>query len=167
MTSARAVLVAKQVELSWLTHYPLPNKVIVDRGNQFLAKFREMITNDYCITVKPITSRNPKSNTILESVLHTLSNILRTFKVQSMVLDKENLWDGILASTMFFLRDKVHTTTQYTPDQLIFGRESRINRRHNIDWEIIRKQKKELINKGKGHKNCNRINHAYKQEDKV
>ena len=37
--SARADLVANQVELSWLTYYPLPNKVIVDRGNEFLAKF--------------------------------------------------------------------------------------------------------------------------------
>ena len=56
---ARADLVANQVDLSWLTRYPLHNKVIVDRGNEFLAKFREMITNDYGITVKPITSRKP------------------------------------------------------------------------------------------------------------
>ena len=44
--SARADLVANQVELVWLTCYPLPNKLIVDRGNKFLAKFREMIIND-------------------------------------------------------------------------------------------------------------------------
>ena len=36
--SARADLVANQVELAWSTHYPLPNKVIVDRGNEFLTK---------------------------------------------------------------------------------------------------------------------------------
>ena len=50
--SARADLVAYQVELDWLTHYSLPSKVIVDSGNEFLAEFREMIINDYGITVK-------------------------------------------------------------------------------------------------------------------
>ena len=125
--SPRADLVANQVELAWLTRYPLPNKVIVDRGNEFLAEFREMITNDYGITVKPITSRNPQANAILERVHQTIGNILRTFKVQNMVLDDKNPWDGILASTMFALRATVHTTTQYTPAQLIFGRDSIIN----------------------------------------
>ena len=125
--SARADLVANQVELAWLTRYPLPNKVIVDRGNEFLAEFREMIINDYGITVKPITSRNPQANAILERVHQTIGNILRTFKVQNIVLDDKNPWDGILTSTMFALRATVHTTTQYTPAQLIFGRDSIIN----------------------------------------
>ena len=140
--SARADLVANQVELAWLTRYPIPNKVIMDRGNEFLAEFREMIINDYGITVKPITSRNPQANAILERVHQTIGNILRTFKVQNMVLDDENPWDGILASTMFALRATVHTTTQYTPAQLIFGRDSIINRRHEIDWETIGNENK-------------------------
>ena len=37
--SPRADLVANQVELAWLTCYPLPNKEIVVKGNEFLAKF--------------------------------------------------------------------------------------------------------------------------------
>ena len=45
--SSRSVLVDNQVELAWLTRYPLPNKQIVDRGNEFLAEFREMIINEY------------------------------------------------------------------------------------------------------------------------
>ena len=78
--SASADLVANQVELAWLTHYLLPNKVIVDRVNTFLAKFREMITNDYSITVKLNTSRNPQAKAMLERVHQTISNILCTFK---------------------------------------------------------------------------------------
>ena len=57
--SDRADLVANQVELAWLTRFPLPNKVIVDGGNEFLAKFREMIINDYGI--------NSKTNYLQES----------------------------------------------------------------------------------------------------
>ena len=36
---ARADLVANQVELAWLTRYPMPNKFTVDRGKEFLAEF--------------------------------------------------------------------------------------------------------------------------------
>ena len=92
-----------------------------------------MITNAYGIMVKPITSRNPQANVILERLHQTISNILRTFKEQNMVLDDENLWDGILAFTMFALRATVHTTTPYTPAQLIFERNSIINRRNQVN----------------------------------
>ena len=126
-----------------------------------------MITNDYGIMVKPITSRNPQANAIQERVNQTISYIVRTFKVQNMLLDDENPWDGILASTMFALRATIHTTTQHTPAQLIFGCDSIINRRHDIDWIIIRKQKQDLINKGSEHENSNQINQMYKKGDKV
>ena len=59
-------LVANQV--AWLTQYSLPSTVIVDRGNEFLAKFREVITNDYSIMIQLITSKNPQANEILERV---------------------------------------------------------------------------------------------------
>ena len=75
----------------------------MDRGNEFLVKFREMIINDYKITLRPFTDRNPQANVILERVHQTIGNILCAFKVQTMVLDDENPWDGILASTMFGL----------------------------------------------------------------
>ena len=41
--SARTDLVPYIVELAWLTRYPLHSKVIVDRGNEFLAEFKTMI----------------------------------------------------------------------------------------------------------------------------
>ena len=65
-----------------------------------------------------------------------------------MILGDKNPRNGILASTMFALRATVHTSTQYTPAQLIFGRESNMNRRHDVDWEVIRKRKQDDINKG-------------------
>ena len=132
--SARADLLSNIVELAWLTRYPLPSKVIVDCGNEFLAEFKTMIQADYGITVKPITSRNPQANSILERVHQTIGNIIRTFKAQDMVLNDENPQDGILASTMFALHATVHITTQHTPAQLVFGRDSILNTRHETNW---------------------------------
>ena len=54
-----------------------------------------------------------------------------------------------------------------TPAQLIFGRDSIINQRHDVGWETIRKRKQDLINKGNERKNRNQINHTYKLGDKV
>ena len=84
-----------------------------------------------------------------------------------MVLDDENPWGGILASTMFKLRATVHTTTQYTPAQLVFGQESILNTRHEANCQIIKKHKHELINKGNQQENHNKKEHMYNKGDKV
>ena len=92
LPGARADYVANQVELAWLTRYPKPNKIILDRGNEFLAEFKTLIREDYGITLKPITARNPQANAVLERVHQTIGNIIRTMKVQEMHLDDENPW---------------------------------------------------------------------------
>ena len=58
-----------------------------------------------------------------------------------MVFDDNNPWDGILAATMFVLRATVHTTSQYTLAQLVFGRDTILNVKHEANWKIIKEQK--------------------------
>ena len=62
-----ADVVANEVELTQLTRYPWPEKVIMDRGKEFLAEFADMIEKDYGIKLKRITARNPQANAIIES----------------------------------------------------------------------------------------------------
>ena len=108
--SARADLVANQVELSWLIRYLLPNKEIVDRENEFLAELREMIINDYGITIKPINnSRNSQTNAILERVHQIIGDLLRTFKVQKIVPE-----DKIHGTAYWYGRPKGYSTTYYS-----------------------------------------------------
>ena len=52
--------------------------------------FRNMMTNDYGIKNKPITTRNPKANAIVERVHQTIGNIIRTFELQDNYLDEED-----------------------------------------------------------------------------
>ena len=80
--SARADLVANQVELAWLTRYPLPTKVILDRGNEFLAEFKTMMEHDYGIKVTPITTCNPQAYAILECVHQAIGNTIQSFKIR-------------------------------------------------------------------------------------
>ena len=88
-------------------------------------------------------------------------------KVQGMVLDDENPWDGVLSATMFALRATVHTTIRFTPTQLVFGRDAILNTHHEADWQIIKDRKQRLINHGNERENKNRKDHTYRVGDKV
>ena len=76
---ARADLVANEVEQVWLTRYPLPNKITVDRGKELLVKFKTMMANDYKIACNSISVRNPQANAIVERVHQTIFNIICNF----------------------------------------------------------------------------------------
>ena len=75
-----------------------------------------MCREDYGLKRKPITTRNPQANAIIERVHQTIGNIIRTFDVQS--IDETDPWGGILAATMFAVRATYHTTLQASPMQL-------------------------------------------------
>ena len=92
------------------------------------------MANDYRIPCNSISVRNPQTNAIVEMVHQTIGNIIRTFKIQEMDLDNENHWKGILSSTMFAIQSTVHTTTQHTPSQLIFGRDAILNINEEANW---------------------------------
>ena len=68
---------------------------------------------------------------------------------------------------MFALRATVHTTTRFTPTQLVFGRDAILNTRHEANWKIIKERKQKLINRGNERENKNRMAHTYKIGDKV
>ena len=45
----RADVIANIVETTWLTRYPWPTQIVLDRGKEFMAEFTTMIINDYGI----------------------------------------------------------------------------------------------------------------------
>ena len=66
ITNKTAANVADVAEKTWFTRYPLPQKLILDRGTEFLAEFAKMVNTDYGIQLRPITTRNPQANAIIE-----------------------------------------------------------------------------------------------------
>ena len=59
------------------------------------------------------------------------------------------------------------TKKHYIPSQLVFGWDAVISQRHNVEWEIKRKQKQDFTNKGNKCENSKWRNHMYKQGDKI
>ena len=81
--------------------------------------------NDYGIKVKPITTRNPQANAIVERVHQRIGSMIRTFELyDNDGIDDDDPWSGILAAIMAAVRSTYSTTTQATPMQLVFGRDA-------------------------------------------
>ena len=130
-----------------------------------MAEFAKMCHNDYGLKRKPITTKNPKSNAIIERIHQTIGNIILTFDVSNIVNNYP--WSGILAATMFAIRATYHTTLQASPMQLVFGRYSILNIKHVANWENIRQCKQLGINHNNMQENMRRNNHQYKVGDKI
>jgi transposase InsO family protein len=164
----RSISVANIVEQEWFSRYPWPTQITYDRGSEFIGKdFQDMIKNDYGITRKPITVRNPQANAVVERVHQVIGNIIRTFELQTSYLDEEDPWKGILSATAFAVRATYHTTLQKTPGQLVFGRDMIFNIKHTANWEFIRARKQLLIAKNNKRENSTRTPHTYAPGDKV
>ena len=54
---------------------------------------------------------------------------------------------------MFDIQSMVHTTTQHTPSQLVFGRDAIININQEANWQLNKQLKQVLINKGNQKEN--------------
>jgi len=164
----RSITIANIVEQQWLCRYPLPTQVIFDRGSEFIGHdFKEMVTNDYGIKKKPITTRNPQANAIIERVHQVLGNIIRTFELEENYLDEDDPWSGILSAAAFAVRTTYHTTTQASPGQLVFGRDMVLNIKHIANWKAIKDRKTKIIQKNNKIQNSKRRPHTYRVNDQV
>eukprot|EP00957_Ditylum_brightwellii_P146705 11167565-Ditylum_brightwellii.AAC.1 len=102
-----------------------------------MKDFITLIQDEYGIKCKPITTRNPQGNFIVERVHQTIGNLLCAFEPDSVVLDPEDPWSGILIPVMFALQSATHMTHKATPMQLVFWRDAMPNITHLANWNFI------------------------------
>ncbi len=163
-----ADVIANILEQTWLTRYPWPTEVVLDRGREFMAEVKTMLTRDYGCNRKPITTRNPQANAMVERSHQTLHNMIRTQRMHAMdPEDQDDAWRGMLSAVSFGMRSTVHTTTRATPMQLTFGRDAIHNVNFQADWRYIKERKQKLIVQNNRRENKNRLDHTYQVGDKV
>ena len=92
-----------------------------------MAEFSKMILKDYGFKKRPITSRNPQANSIVEMIHQTIGNMICTFCIHETDLDKYDPWRGILGAVMCATRTAAHITNKITPAQLVFSHYSIFN----------------------------------------
>ena len=165
--SKRADEVANQLEFAWLTRYPWPTEVVMDRGKEFAAEVREMLKNEYGFVRKVITTRNPQANSIIERVHQVLHNMIRSMGLRDARDLGDYGWQGVLAAVRHAIRCSVHTTTRATPTQLVFNRDAILNISFEADWQYIKDRKQKLIVQNNRRENTKRISHQYNVGDEV
>ena len=99
MPTKQADYIANYLEFTWLSRYPWPTEVVMDRGKEFAAEVRDALRDEYGINIKLITTRNPQANGICERVNGKISEMIRTFNVQSKHdIDPRWGFEGILSA---------------------------------------------------------------------
>ena len=81
VTSKSSVVVANAFDTQWLCRYPRPRYVIHDNGSEFIGMEFQELLEDYGITSKPTTVKNPQANSIVERSHMVITNQLRTFDI--------------------------------------------------------------------------------------
>ena len=158
----RADDVVNILEFSWLTRYPWPTEIIMDRGKEFAAEVQRTIKNEYGITRKLITTRNPQANAVVERIHQVIHNMIRTAGIKGESdLDQDFRWNGILSAVRQAVTSTVHTTSRATSTQLVFGRNALLNISFQADWQYIKDRKQKLIIQNNKKENAKRIPHEY------
>jgi transposase InsO family protein len=151
----------------WINRYPWPQQVVMDRGREFMGDVISLLKNEYGINRRPITTRNPQANAMIERAHQTIHNMIRSKQIKSVDDLPNGSWSGILSAVGFAMRSTVHTTTQATPAQLVFNRDAMHNVRFEADWQYIKERKQRLIIQNNKRENAKRAEHTYKIGDKV
>eukprot|EP00957_Ditylum_brightwellii_P201919 15327800-Ditylum_brightwellii.AAC.1 len=99
-----------------------------------MKDFITLVQEEYRIKGKPITTRNPQANSIIERAHQIIGYFLCAFEPGTAKLDPDDPWGGILSSVMFAIWSTMHTTPKATPMQLLFGRDAMLNIMHLANW---------------------------------
>ena len=83
-----------------MSRYPIPIEIMYDQGKECIGQefIKYLIETEYRITAKPSTSVNPVYNAILERIHQVLVNLVQTFNIQQIYVDKNDPWKVIFAA---------------------------------------------------------------------
>jgi transposase InsO family protein len=164
----RADFIANILEMHWLTRYPWPTEIVMDRGSEFAAEVTAALRDEYGIHKKLITTRNPQSNSMVERIHQVVGQMIDTRGIRGVAdRDEDFGFQGVLSAIRHAVNALVHTTNQATPTQLVFGRDALLNVSFVADWQYLKERKQRRILHNNKRENRTRIPHEYQPGDEV
>lgn len=116
LPTADAHTVAEEFVTKIICRHGIPSTVLTDQGSNFLSK----LFADVCKLLKSrkiqTTAYHPQTNGQLERSHRTLAEYLRNY-----IDHDESSWDTWLPYAMFVYNTTPHTSTKYTPHELVYG----------------------------------------------
>src|SRR5271170_1041850 len=98
-------------------HHGLPQKVLSDRGPQFVAEFRQELYQLLGIKLAATTAYHPQGDGQTERVNQELEQYLRVF-----INQRQDNWDELLTFAEFQYNNHIHSSTRQVPFLLDTGR---------------------------------------------
>ena len=117
----RATTCARVLVKNWICRYGVPDSIHSDQGRNFESQVFEEMCHLLNINKTRSTAYHPEGNGQVENLHKTLKSMLKT-----RVDDDPQRWDEQLDYCMMAFRSSVHSSTEHTPFELMFGREMRI-----------------------------------------
>lgn len=141
------VTIAQYID-EYIRTYGNPKAILSDKGPEFYNNAVGNILNRHKVERRFSTPDHSQGNSIIERAIQTLQEKLSIITVDKHGEGNENQWEDVLTEAIQSINSTTHTTTNYTPHMLFYGREN--NRQSTeIDTDIsLYDQYKEMVTNG-------------------
>ena len=104
-----------------ICRHGVPKRIQTDQGPEFVNNIIARLTDRMGITHVTTTPYNPASNGAAEQFNKTLVAIIRAYCLEYNTMN----WDRFLESALWAYRSQKHAATQFSPFELLYGRQPR------------------------------------------
>lgn len=107
--------------------FGVPKTILTDNAATFTSIIFKDTLAAYRITQRFATPGHSQSNSVVERAIQTLQD-----RLASATLDPDNQsdWDDLLPAITYSINTSLHSTTNFTPYELMFGREAPLRSDH-------------------------------------
>ena len=135
-----------------------------DQGGEFIGyPFQQMLARHRTKGI-PTTAKNPQANAICKRMHQTVGNSLCAMSTMHPPdgIDSANcLVDTAVADSLFATHASVHGTFKASPGSLAFGRDMILDIPIIADWELIQRNRQQLIDQRLIDANRKRFSHDH------
>ena len=100
----------------FITMFGIPKKILSDQGTDFMSKLVKNLMKLFKTIHLKSSPYHPQTNGGLERFHLTLKDYLKHY-----INKKQNNWDELIPFAMFSYNSHVHSSTGYSPYELLFG----------------------------------------------
>jgi len=116
-----AITVADVIVKRWFASHGIPLKLHCDNAAEFRSKVMRELKEMLGVKGTFITPYRPKSNGLAEKTNGTAESM-----IMCLIREERKEWDTILPFVMAAYRATPHSTTGFTPNMMVHGRESNL-----------------------------------------